>query len=286
VTDIQSPASPTTRYAKLQGIIIVTGNILLKTGMRIGATSSALSIGGVENVVIRNPLTGQPYIPGSSLRGKMRSLSEKLNGRPQNTKIGTAYIHTCERLADYNVCPVCPVFGIPAEREASAPTRLKVRDIFLTEKSVEELSRLRTDLPYTEVKWEAAIDRVTAQAVPRQMERVPAGAEFEFELIFSVFDDKDFERFNQVLSALELVEDDYLGGQGSRGYGQVAFTKLNLLFKAQADYVSNRGRREAAGDLNLKEMRDWISKHDIRKEFSKESAPAQASDEMAEGQQA
>ncbi|HMA33161.1 MAG TPA: type III-A CRISPR-associated RAMP protein Csm3 [Chloroflexia bacterium] len=225
-------------HVRLLGRIFLTGDITLKTGLHIGGAASTLSIGGVDNQVIRDTLTGRPYIPGSSLRGKMRSLSEKFGARAQNFAIGQGVrIHVCKTRADYDSCEVCQIFGVPGELESSGPTRLIVRDVFLTEASAAELAGLRTDLPFTEIKWEAAIDRVTSAATPRQMERVPAGAVFgPFELVYSLYQAGDAARFANVVRALKLLEDDYLGGQGSRGSGQIAFANLQLRAKRQADY--------------------------------------------------
>lgn len=226
----------------LYGRIFVRGHIQTMTGLHIGGAQTSLAIGGVDNVVVRDPLTNRPYIPGSSLRGKMRSLWEKVNGAYQNQKIGRdVFIHTCERRDDYNKCRVCQIYGVPGQLEASSPTRLVVRDVFMDEASAEQLDKLaKTDLPYTEIKWEAAIDRVTSAAVPRQLERVPADVYFSnFEMIFSIYDHPgDIERFPYVLESMQLLEDDYLGGQGSRGSGKIAFHNVMISVRSRQDYRS------------------------------------------------
>ncbi len=225
----------------LYGRVFVRGKIRAVTGLHIGGSPAALAIGGVDNPVIRDSLTGQPYIPGSSVRGKMRSLWEKMTGVRQNQPIGKGVkIHVCQKRADYEQCPVCQIYGVPGQLEASSPTRLVVRDAFLSKESEEELRlRAKTDLPYTEVKWEAAIDRVTSAATPRQMERVPAGAIFEgFEMVFSVYDKDDLVRFVDVFEAMQLLEDDYLGGQGSRGSGKVRFGQVRLFCRSRNDYAT------------------------------------------------
>ena len=223
----------------LYGRIFVRGNIKAITGLHIGGSPATLAIGGVDNPVIRDTLTGRPYIPGSSVRGKMRSLWEKMTGVRQNWPIGKGVkIHVCEKRPDYERCPVCQIYGVPGQLEASFPTRLVVRDAFLSEDSERELRlQAKTDLPYTEVKWEAAIDRVTSAAVPRQMERVPAGAVFDgFEMVFSVYEEDDLERFINVFEAMQLLEDDYLGGQGSRGSGKILFQDLSVSCRARNNY--------------------------------------------------
>ena len=226
-----------TKKIKLYGRIFIHGTIIAQTGLHIGGTETAVSIGGVDNTVIRDPLTGRPYIPGSSLKGKMRSLTEKFDGLPQNQRIGSdVYIHVAQTAQEYQASDVSHIYGIPAN-DFSLPTRLAVRDIPLTDPSAAALDAARTDLPYTEVKTEVAIDRVTAAATPRQLERVPAGAKFgPMEIVFSLFDAGDVGRFRRVLDGLQYVEDDYLGGSGTRGSGKVAFTNLEVILKAKDAY--------------------------------------------------
>ncbi len=231
----------TEKSVGLYGRIFVRGKIRAVTGLHIGGSPTALAIGAVDNPVIRDSLTGRPYIPGSSVRGKMRSLWEKMTGARQNWPIGKGVsIHVCEKRMDYERCPVCQIYGVPGQLEASFPTRLVVRDAFLSEASEQELRlQAKTDLPYTEVKWEAAIDRVTSAAVPRQMERVPAGAVFDgFEAVFSVYDQGDLQRFINVFEAMQLLEDDYLGGQGSRGSGKVRFEEIRLSCRNRNQYAT------------------------------------------------
>jgi len=234
----------------LYGRVFITSDIKAMTGLHIGGASGALAIGGVDSPVIRDPLTNRPYVPGSSLRGKMRSLTEKMTGRPQNFRIGKGvHVHVCETAKDdkgkdlppeqqpYSQCPVCTVFGVPGERYTNAPTRLVVRDVFLSDTSATKLQAAQTDLPYSEVKWEATIDRVTSAAVPRQIERVPAGAEFEnFEMVYSIYHEADIARLVTVVEAMQLLEDDYLGGLGSRGSGKIAFQNLAIYARSSKDY--------------------------------------------------
>ncbi len=261
---------------KLQGKLIISGVIRVVTGLHIGGASTGLEIGGVDNIVLRNPWDNQPYIPGSSLKGKMRSLLERTEGLDQNEKLHSApskvSIHKCEEQKHYKGCIVCRLFGVAGDTGLkTAPTRLYVRDIRMKADDVQKLEALDTDLPYTEVKWEAAIDRVTAAAVPRQTERVPAGVTFEpMELVFNFYqldgyqlDGKEASNWichethllQKVFEALRLVQDDYLGGMGSRGYGQVAFEQIKLELKGGDGYNSiewhpNGGNtsRESADD--------------------------------------
>ncbi|MBA7525403.1 CRISPR system Cms endoribonuclease Csm3 [subsurface metagenome] len=182
----------------LKAKIQISGRIKAVTGLAIGGTGGTLEIGGVDNPIIRNPLNNEPYIPGSSLKGKFRSLLEKFLGKELNNIVvsrpNLIRIHTCKTEEEYNKCPVCIVFG-SAERELNKPSRLIVRDSFLIdgiEYSKKELGE-KGDLPFSELKTETVIDRITAQAMPRQLERVPAGAEFKLNLIFDLYNQKDIE---------------------------------------------------------------------------------------------
>jgi CRISPR-associated protein Csm3 len=239
----------------LYGRIILTGRVRAVSGLHIGGSPGALAIGNVDMPVIRDAVTNRPYIPGSSLKGKMRSLAEKLTGAPQNQPIGKdVNIHIAKSRQEYERFWVNPVFGVPGadpsrakDFEVPAPTRLVVRDVPLDDESAQKLQDAKTDLPFSEVKWEAAIDRVTAAATPRQIERVPAGAIFRpLELVFSVYQPGDLDLFPHVLTALQLVEDDYLGGQGSRGSGKVAFEELRLAVRRGAPYA-DAGARDLPG---------------------------------------
>ena len=236
---------------QLQGRIFITGNIRVITGLHIGGHSGDLDIGGIDNPIIRNAFNRQPYIPGSSLRGKIRGLLDRNYNKTLNKRVGRdVRVHECQTPEDYKACPVCQVFGVAPQRELSGetmPTRLIVRDTFLTSESLTSLDRADTDTDFTEIKTEVAIDRITSAATPRQQERVPAGATFgPFQIVHSLYtldaneDNSQLQAelafFDTVLTGIELLEDDYLGGSGSRGYGQIAFENLQLTFKSRGCY--------------------------------------------------
>jgi CRISPR-associated protein Csm3 len=135
----------------------------------------------------------------------------------------------------------------------------------LTEESVEALNQAKTDLPFSEVKWEAAIDRVTSAATPRQMERVPAGAVFgPAELVYSVYEPADVARFEYVVEGMQLLEDDYLGGSGSRGSGKVAFKAIRIYTRARGSYTKKTPYAEtsfadlAALTAEQGDLIDWL----------------------------
>ena len=237
---------------QLHGKIFLQGTIRAVTGLHIGGNSDDLEIGGIDNPVIRNAFTREPYIPGSSLRGKMRGLLDRHFNNLLNKSVGTSVqVHECKTPHEYNACPVCQVFGVAPTEEAlkgeTMPTRLIVRDTFLTKDAVNILGMADTDTDFTEIKTEVAIDRITSAATPRQQERVPAGTTFgPFQIIHSFYTRdqgppnnqlaSELELFDTVLKGMELLGDDYLGGSGSRGAGQIAFEDLKLTFKSRQCY--------------------------------------------------
>lgn len=239
----------------LQKKIFITGKIVAKTGLHIGGSSLGLSIGNTENTVVRNPFTNEPYIPGSSIRGKMRSLLERLAGEFTEMR-GSEIKHG--PLTDKPDHIICKVFGIPAEqaaeliknnKPAQPPSRLIVRDGNLL--NVEELEKSReTDMPFTEVKTEVVIDRITSAAMPRQLERVPAGAVFSLNMVLNVWKDDDEKGMLDLLfRGLILMQNDYLGGHGSRGSGQVKVVVDSLAEKTSKDYDDNAAPRKRSDNI-------------------------------------
>lgn len=202
---------------KLIKKLIYSGEIKLLTGMHIGGTNSAFGIGGPDQMVIRNPITNKPYIPGSSLKGKMRSLIELLDGNSEDVRMGKIKHGPTSNLKTRSG----RLFGTANNDETQQrPSRLLVRDADLLVANEDEFKN--TDLPYTEAKTEVVIDRVTSNAMPRTFERVPAGAKFQFNMVLNIFSDEDEKELKDtVTQAINLLKDDYIGGKGSRGYGQI-----------------------------------------------------------------
>lgn len=230
---------------KLTGKIFIEGKIKAVTGLHIGGSKTALDIGGIDLNVIKTS-EGIPYIPGSSLKGKLRSLlareygSESVNSDNDTIK---------------------EIFGESPNKESEGKiTRLIVRDSFIGEdikKNMEskngEFSEL--ELEYTEGKWENTIDRKSGTAGnPRQIERVPAGAEFTFELVYNVYDNKKDDHIKEIIKAMRLLEDDYIGGSGSRGYGKVKFTDVKFLEKT-IDIYSKDNKRVPAKFENQEDIK-------------------------------
>jgi len=206
----------------------ISGTITCETGLRIGGSTESIEIGGMENPIIRHPITGEPYIPGSSLKGKVRSLLEyKLDrrdrrGRPKG-QAGRDNGEPCE----CGQCMICRVFG-PHKNPSHqlGPTRALFRDAGLTEDSRAWLTKAQTEkgIVFAEVKTENLVNRLTGTAEhPRTIERVPADTKFKFEISVRIFDDdKEQEILDLIEEGLALLQQDYLGGSGSRGYGKVS----------------------------------------------------------------
>lgn len=235
--------------------IFFTGRIKTLTGLHIGGSNNEISIGGVDNVVIRNPLDDKPYIPGSSLKGKMRSLIEQSYGH-FGKGIGRSDYGPTEDPSEQIVMLFGNAKGETGKQKQNVPSRLIVRDGRLLSEGYDRNS----ELPYTELKTEVTIDRITATATPRQVERVPAGVEFELQLVLNIWEDgtekeatelKDKDSpitlpqdlteetlVQMVFSALRLVQDDFLGGKGSRGSGQVRIGIEQLQERSRDFYLN------------------------------------------------
>ncbi len=238
---------------QLLGKVLVKGIIETKTGLHVGGSSTGLEIGGVDSVVIRDPVTNRPYIPGSSLKGSMRSLLEKAEGKKPNKSVNKSRIHMCEKADDYRNCNICKIFGVTADsiedvtENTITLTRLIVRDATMLEDSANTLEKADTDLPYTDVKTEVVIDRITSAANPRQIERVPAGVNFDFEMVYNIYEEADKTNLKTVFDSMCLLEDDHLGGQGSRGYGKVEFKCIALEWRPKDYYITGDEKKLCKG---------------------------------------
>ena len=218
--------------AQFIGNILIRGKIECLTGLHIGGSKDKMEIGGVDSPVVRDPVNRQPYIPGSSLKGKMRMLLEYATG-----KVDTGDVHNCAE-AD---CPVCRIFGSSAAEERQCgPTRLLVRDAYPDEATVEQWDNMDSELLFAEMKSENFLNRITSAANPRFLERVVRGSKFDLEMVYSVYDvDDDYddlEFFKHVRTSLLLLEQSALGGNGSRGYGHIKFHFVEPLMIAREAY--------------------------------------------------
>ena len=195
----------------------ISGKIMLESGLHIGGSDAFAAIGAIDSPVIKDPLTNLPIIPGSSLKGKMRFLLAK------------AYNKKLAHTPDEDDEKITRLFGSNGNDENDhqpIPARLIFRDAAL--QNVDELLEKGVE-SITETKFENTINRMTAVANPRQIERAIRGSKFEFELIYNVVnEDEMLEDFQTITDGFTLLELDYLGGSGSRGYGKVSFQDLKI----------------------------------------------------------
>ncbi len=263
---------------KLIGKLILEGELHCETGLHIGAGKGSLEIGGADNPVIKDAF-GRPYVPGSSLRGKLRALLEQSSGlavpgelvyiskrRGQEVRI-----HQSDRPDD----EICLLFGRnpgrmdrvsgePLETSTASPARLTVYDAPLDPDSITPQMRENLDDELTEVKSENAIDRITSQANPRTLERVPAGARFRVRFVVDVLCEEDKNLLATLLEALRLLEDDTLGGGGSRGSGRVRLANLRLAWRNRGFYSGGTLEQELLAGADLAALQSAAAEDGFR----------------------
>lgn len=197
--------------------VIIRAVLTVKTGLHIGGSSDYAPIGAVDSIFVRDPLTKQPVIPGSSVKGKMRTLLAKTRNEGN---LGSS--------PDNDEEVVLRLFG-SAQKNHILFSRLQFSDSFVKDTSVKQFSGLDTDTYLGEVKFENTINRATGVANPRQIERVPAGMQFDFQLVYNLENKEESCEDMEVLrDGFRLLQLDYLGGHGSRGYGRVAFSDFSV----------------------------------------------------------
>jgi len=250
---------------QLVGKLILSGDLHCETGLHIGAGKGSLEIGGADNPVVKDAF-GLPYIPGSSLRGRIRSLLENALGLTTPAELvylskrkgQEVRIHQSDRPDD----EICLLFGRNPGRmdrvagealdtRAATPARLAIYDAPLVAESITAQMRENLDDEITEVKSENAIDRITSQANPRTLERVPAGARFQVRMVLDVLCEEDKALAARLIEGLRLLEDDALGGGGSRGSGRIRFANLKLVWRNRAFYSSGSAETELASAADL-----------------------------------
>lgn len=253
---------------KLAGKLILSADLHCETGLHIGAGKGSLEIGGADNPVVKDAF-GMPYIPGSSLRGKLRSLLENAMGLTSPSELvyvsrrrgQEVRIHQSDRPDD----EICLLFGRnpgrmervegePLESASASPARLTVYDAPLDPDSVTPQMRENLDDEITEVKSENAIDRITSQSNPRTLERVPARARFRVRMVLDILCEEDKALAARLLEGLRLLEDDALGGGGSRGSGRVRFSDVKLVWRNRAFYSSAGEEIEIASGGGLAQI--------------------------------
>ncbi|WP_048055561.1 type III-A CRISPR-associated RAMP protein Csm3 [Methanotorris igneus] len=314
----------------LKGKVIISGVIELLTGLHIGGLKETLKIGGTDDPVIKDAF-GRIYIPGSSLKGKIRCLLEKSMGKgkvkvvikvKKEIKEGDKSRYEVKEdkeetyeLKDFNTdivdklieeykskgytedkgysieshitalpcscgdCVICKIFGPHDSKKIEEPRRVVFRDAYLVkeindneknrnnsnnevieigEKKYKILDENDEELnEYLEIKPENIIDRVKGVAQhPRFIERVSAGAKFYFEIVFNVYKKEDKELLKELITGMKLLEDDYLGGSGSRGYGKIKFENLKIVNRPKEYYEGNEKAEKVTDVKDLDELKN------------------------------
>jgi len=251
--------------AEFVGNFILRGKFECLTGLHIGGSKEKMDIGGVDSPVIRDPRTRFPYVPGSSLKGKLRSLLEYGLGAVP-VEVNKKRIIEAGGVSDDP--DIVRLFGLGADQKDEAqkdtkdplfnigPSRLVVRDCHPDKHTQDWWGKLDSELQFTEIKSENGINRITSAANPRFIERVAAGSRFEFEMVYSVFriDEKGekavLEAANNDLGnlrmALFMLEHNFIGKSGSRGYGRVQFHLTDPVWVSNQDYRNGGNNFDAA----------------------------------------
>lgn len=196
-------------FAKME----ISGKIEVISGLHIGGSDAFAAIGAIDSPVIRDTYSHMPMIPGSSLKGKIRSLLAK------------RYPNGMEKTPNDDVEEILRLFG-SSEKKKIRNSRLIFSDAMM--ENWEELKRMGVQ-SQTEAKFENTINRMTSEANPRQIERVVRGAVFPLSIVYNAEKEAEIVEDIQLLKeGLTLLTYDYLGGNGSRGYGRVQFTDLEV----------------------------------------------------------
>jgi len=210
--------------------IIYKGKIKVTTGLHIGSGKESLKIGGTDNPVVttyityndekNNKIIEIPYIPGSSIKGKMRSLLSMIQKEDSQWQdlVNTVFGMGLEKNKDSN----------NTKKEYDWQTRIIIRDAFPTKEWIKNIAKFEFYNGGVEVKGENTINKMNGSAQPRFIERVIPNMEFDVEILVSIFDNDNEQQIeNLIKTGIELIEDSYLGGNGSRGYGKVKFDLSN-----------------------------------------------------------
>jgi len=230
---------------EFKGNVIIHYRLKVLTGLHIGGSKDSFEIGGVDNPVIKlirfsdnlnecltiesafggklNVIPEQPYIPGSSLKGKIRSLLELKYNDIEFDSSSNSFGEPA-----FSNPLIKKLFGAPADKNFKEPVRIRVFDAY-------PVGKIETEL-----KFENSINRITSRANPRNFERVPAGAEFEGKIVIRIFSESDSKLLRLLHEGFKLLEDDYLGGGGSRGSGRVKFEKVKVVFRSKEYYENEK----------------------------------------------
>ncbi len=261
---------------KFKGLLKLKVRIKAKTGLHIGGTKENVEIGGIDNIVEKlkiyrtdEEINGKkefrdvPYIPGSSLKGKLRSLLEWVEhpmdhqGQKGNQVIALSYDgHPCR----CGKCMVCKLFG-GHQASGEEPVRLRFEDFYPVPETI-RMWENTLEGGYTEIKVENTIHRIKGQAFnPRHTERVIAGSEFEGYITCRIFEGDSYEEFLKLIkTSFEMLEDDYLGGSGSRGYGRVEIKIEDIEYKAVENGEYKKKEQDSVINSAKEVFKEFMSK--------------------------
>lgn len=202
----------------MYGKLLIQCQLVVCTGMHIGDSSAFSAIGAVDSQVVRDPLTGLPIVPGSSLKGKLRTLL----ARSHSVDLQHMPSH------DHDDESIKRLFGSSKPVRAS---RLQFADCFIS--NAGEMRRVG----FTEVKAENGINRADSVANPRFIERVSRGTVFDVKIVYEIADEFQIRDDLELLAkGMKLLQLDYLGGHGTRGSGRVSLRAFAITpFEAKVD---------------------------------------------------
>lgn len=227
-------------FGQLKGVVKLSCNIEVLTGLHIGGSKENIEIGGIDNIVIKlhsyKEYRDVPYIPGSSLKGKMRALLEWVKKPSNDNKV--IALSKEGNPCDCGRCDVCRLFGAHKSKNAIEPVRLRVEDFYPNIDTIKTWEKVLDGL-HTEIKTENIINRIKGTAEhPRHTERVVPGSIFEGSINIRIYEKDNFDNtVGVILAGLKMIEDDYLGGSGSRGYGRVKININSFIWKKYGEVI-------------------------------------------------
>ena len=243
---------------------IINGEITCKTGLHIGGSLETIEIGGSDNPIIRDTVSNLPFIPGSSIKGKLRSLLELSDKDSSQSVIDNKGKVSTKGIA-------AEFFGVANNNESSKDNndnesskdkfhnKLIVRDAFPTEDTIKMWDKHSDIIDGAELKYENSLNRITSKATPRNIERVPVNSKFKLEIVLSIYDEtyttkSDYESLNPLFKSMKLLQDDYLGGSGTRGFGKIEFENITIKERGLEYYTENNDTENNEKDAIVEDM--------------------------------
>ena len=211
---------------KLKRKIIIKADLKVLTGMHIGGSNAYSAIGTPDSPVIRSALDGRPIVPGSSLKGKLRTLLASVIDNDYQYKDPSKDDDRIKRL-----------FGASASKDSENTelSKLQFADAYVKTNQKE----------LTEIKFENNISRGNCTANPRQIERVVPGVVFETVIVYQETNPEETEEdLKNLAKGMRLLQYDYLGGHGTRGYGRVSFKNISVECLGSDDNISKNKKKK------------------------------------------